>query len=360
LIHGQRLDRPSAGVGYRPSSRSSVPSILQKLFGRRSPSEDGGAPAAFVATFGKHPAWNDFADDLGLETDRLIDLKRLVMQGIDANAAQWDHLHEQQRLDALRHLLVWVTAQGVVVARMWSSSDGKGRQRYPMVACAECRGVGPAAVLGHVPALLERVEQECRRATTQPEVAAALDRARAELRQWAASPAAAAAPGDLSPAEAAARLASCPALGEPRRGLTTLLYRLDQEAPQLLTWGRDARGAASDSRTGPLRPAYLRLPACAAAPADAALLWSRFLSAVVSRRASCMVILPAGERWADLVIGDPTPASLYCLRANEKGVPLTTDIPYSIDAGFADKAGQFLATLAPTGPTNSSRARPGN
>jgi hypothetical protein len=314
------------------------------LFGRRGPSLDGGAPAAYVATFGKHPAWNDFADDLGLETDRLVELKRLVMQGIDANAAQWDHLHEQQRLESLRHLLVWVTAQGVVVARLWSSSDGKGRKRFPMVACAECRGVTPAAVLGLVPAVLERVEQECRTAATQQEVAAALDRARSELRQWVASAASAAAPGDLSTNEAAARLASCPALGEPRRGLTTLLYRLDQEAPHLLTWGRDV----PDSRTGSSRPAYLRLPACAPAPADAALLWYKFLSGVVSRAASCMVILPAGERWADLVVGDPSPASLYCLRANEKGVPLTTDIPYSIDAAFADKAARFLATLTPS------------
>jgi hypothetical protein len=325
-----------------------VASILQKLFGRRGPSQDGGAPAAYVATFGKHPAWNDFADDLGLETDRLVELKRLVMQAIDVNAAQWEHLHEQQRLDGLRHLLVWVTEQGVVVARLWSSSDGKGRKRYPMVACAEFRGVTPAAVLGRVPPVLERVERECRAATTPAEVGTALDRARAELRQWVVS--AASAPGDLSPADAAARLTACAALGEPRRGLTTLLYRLDQEAPQLLTWGRDGRAASSDSRAGSGRPAYLRLPACAADPADAARLWARFLSAAVTRRASCMVILPAGERWADLVLGDPTPASLYCLRANEKGVPLTPDLPYTLDAAFADKARQFLASLAPAPP----------
>jgi hypothetical protein len=324
-----------------------VASILQKLFGRRGPSQDGGAPAAYVATFGKHPAWNDFADDLGLETERLVELKRLVMQAIDVNAAQWEHLHEQQRLDGLRHLLAWVTEQGVVLARLWSSSDGKGRKRYPMVACAECRGVAPAAVLGHVPAVLERVERECRAATTPAEVGGALDRARAELRQWLGSAAAAPAASDLSTADAFERLAACAALGEPRKGITTLLYRLEQEAPQLLTWGRDGRAGASDGRGGSGRPAYLRLPACAASPADAALLWATFLAAVVTRRASCMVILPAGERWADLVVGDPTPASLYCLRANEKGVPLTTDIPYTIDAAFADKAARFLATLAP-------------
>jgi hypothetical protein len=326
-----------------------VPSILQKLFGRRDPSRDGGAPAAYVATFGKHPAWNDFADDLGLETERLVELKRLVMQAIDVNAAQWEHLHEQQRLDGLRHLLVWITEHGVVVARLWSSSDGKGRKRYPMVACAECRGVGPAAVLRHVPAVLERVERECRAATTPAEVGGALDRARAELRQWVASAAAAPA-GDLSPADSAGRLMACPALGEPRRGLTTLLYRLEQEAPQLLTWGRDGRSGAADGRGGAARPAYLRLPACDPNPADAAMLWAGFLSGAVARRASCMVILPAGERWADLVVGDPTPASLYCLRANEKGVPLTTDIPYTIEAAFAEKARLFLASLAPAAP----------
>ena len=327
-----------------------MPSILQKLFGRRRPSQDGGAPAVALGLFGKHPAWNDFCDDIGLETDRLIELKRLVFQGIDTNTAQWDHLHGQQRLDGFRHVLVWSPGDGVVAARLWASSDGKGRTRYPMAACAECRGIPLPAVLAHVLPALEQVQRECVAAKTQEAVRAAADTHRAALRHWAQAGGATAAGDGQLPADAAARLASCPDLGQRAKGLVSLLYRLDQEAPNSLSWGNDSWGGGSDTRTLVVRPAYVRAPACADSPAAAALAWAGFLQAAVGRRAPYLIALPLGERWADLIIGEPTGASLYCLRANEKGVPLTSDIPYTIDPAFAEKAERFLASLAGASP----------
>jgi hypothetical protein len=198
------------------------------------------------------------------------------------------------------------------------------------------------------------------RAKTHAEVVAALDGARRDLRRRFTTPAGTGGPGvaaaaDVSPGEAAARLLGCPELGG--RGLVSMLYRLEQEAGPHLTWGRDAWGTASDSKTVTSRPAHVRLPACAGAPADAALLWIRFLSQVVSARASQLVVLPVGERWVDLIVGDPTGPSLYCLRANEKGMPLTTDIPYTIDGSFAEKAGQFLASYAKNGAANPAAGR---
>ena len=326
-------------------------SILQKLFGRRDAAQTGSAPAAYVGAFGKHPAWNDFVDDIGLETQRLIDAKRLLLAGVDVNIAQWDHLHEQQRLDEFRHVFLWVGEGSVLVGRLWASSDGKGRTRYPMVAVAECAGLSLAPALRQSLQALDQVERRVAAATTQQEVVAAADAARQAMRQWAASapPAPGAAPAeDLSPATAAGTLLRHPDLGPAGRGIVTLLYRLEQEAPHWLTWGRDGK-ADRDSKSGSPRPAYVRLPACADNPGDAMLLWARFLANVASRRAPLLFVAPSGERWVDLVVGEPTPASLYCLRANEKGVPLTTDIPYSIEPAFAQKAAQFVVSAAAAG-----------
>jgi hypothetical protein len=234
----------------------------------------------------------------------------------------------------------------VVVGRLWNSSDGKGRTRYPMAACADCRGMGLPAVLGHVLPALEHLQRECVAARTQQAVYAAADAQRGALRRWAESGAApAASAGAPTPGAAAARLMACADLGERGKGMVSLLYRLEQEAPHSVTWGRDSGAGGSDTRTLVIRPAYVRVPACTGSPADAALLWDRFLEGVVSRRASRLIVLPPEERWADVIIGEPTGASLYCLRANEKGIPLTSDIPYTIDAAFALKAGQFLARL---------------
>ena len=326
-----------------------MPSILQKLFGRRGAAPDGGSPAVCLGLFGKHPAWNDFCDDIGLETQRLIDLKRLLFQGVDTNIAQWDHLHEQQRLDGFRHVLVWSVGECVVAGRLWSSSDGKGRTRYPMAACADCCGLPLGAVLGHVLPALEQVQREVSAARTQEAVYAAADAHRAALRKWAETGASTATPGSaLTPAAAAARLMACTDLGERGKGVVSLLYRLEQEAPDSVAWGRD--GGGGDTRTLVNRPAYVRVPSCAASPADAALLWARFLEVVVNRRTPQLILLPLGERWADVIVGEPTGPSLYCLRANEKGIPLTSDIPYTIDAAFARRADEFLAKFARTDP----------
>jgi hypothetical protein len=210
------------------------------------------------------------------------------------------------------------------------------------------------AVVGHVLPALEQVQRECVSARTQEQVRAAADTHRTALRRWAQSGGASAS-AQTTPAAAAAGLFSCPDLGERGKGLVSLLYRLDQEAPNSITWDRDSRGSGSDTRTVVVRPAYMRAPACADSPAGAVLAWAGFLESAVGRRTPSLIALPLGERWVDLIIGEATGASLYCLRANEKGIPLTSDIPYTIDATFAEKAGQFLGSFA--GPPLKSGVR---
>lgn len=324
-------------------------SILNKLFGRRGGANGGrGAPAVHLAAFGKHPAWNDFLDDIGLDTQRLIDVKRLLFQGIDANIAAWERLEDRQRLKAFKHVFVWLMDDAVVVGRMWASSDGKGRTRYPMIACAECSGLPLGAVLRAANPALSVLEQGCVKATAKAEVAAAVDAARKGLRRWAASAPAAA--EDVTAAAAADRLARCPDLPEPRRALVGVLYHIEQEAPHHLLWARDGGGSSSELRAGVARPAHVRLPACADTSAESTLLWSRFLSGVVAERSQQLLIFPIGQHWVDLIVGEPTGPSLYCLRAAEKGMPLTTSIPYNIDEDFARRANQLLDPRIKTGP----------
>src|SRR5438477_458719 len=100
------------------------------------------APTVYLATFGKHPGWNDHIDDLGLDTDDLVNAKRLLyMQGINQNidAASWENLEPGKRIDSFRHDFLWHMPAGVggdaeclIAGRMWSSVDGKGRDKYPM------------------------------------------------------------------------------------------------------------------------------------------------------------------------------------------------------------------------------------
>src|SRR5579885_3092405 len=93
-------------------------------------------PRVYLAVFGKHPGWNDHIEDIGLDSVALINAKRyLYLHGlsgqIDANA--WEKLDESARREGFDHWLLWHRPGECLVGRLWSSSDGKGRTRYPMI-----------------------------------------------------------------------------------------------------------------------------------------------------------------------------------------------------------------------------------
>ena len=110
--------------------------------GRRLDPESGRYIA--LAAFGKHPGWDDHIEDLGLETESLNLAKRvLYVQGVGGqiDRGAWEKLKEEQRIPAFNHTFVWRRGGAFLIGRMWSSSDGKGRTRYPMIVCAHCVGV---------------------------------------------------------------------------------------------------------------------------------------------------------------------------------------------------------------------------
>ncbi len=121
-------------------------------------------PEIHVAAFGKHVAWNDFIDDPGLDTERLIAIKRvLYLEGIGAaiETGAWDKLDATQRTEGFSHTIIWRSRGDIVACRLWSSSDGKGRTKYPMVVVAQCKGAPLAWVLIEALPRLERLERRC-------------------------------------------------------------------------------------------------------------------------------------------------------------------------------------------------------
>ncbi|MCD6304191.1 MAG: hypothetical protein J7M21_04435, partial [Planctomycetes bacterium] len=102
------------------------------------------APEVFLAAFGKHPGWYDHIEHLGIETEDLAELKGLLyVQGIGGqiDRGAWENLADVQRIEGFSHVFLRRLPGSVFVGRLWSSTDGKGRKRYPMVVCAECRGL---------------------------------------------------------------------------------------------------------------------------------------------------------------------------------------------------------------------------
>ncbi len=295
---------------------------------------------AAVAAFGKHPAWDDHIDDIGLQTDLLVATKRvLYVEGIGGNidAGTWDHLPEGHALPEFDHVFVWRVRSETVVGRLWSSRDGKGRTRYPMVICAQvARHPAGWLVRSGLP-VLARAKEACIKAATVQEVHAAVDRARAELSD--AVHAAPAAPVDEgAPRRAAAHLAAHPEMGPDGLGLFRIIYRIERE----LTAYRPVTGSTARTRGVDLRPQNLRVPSCTTDPVEGAALWLNFLSGQLVPTAQVFLILPVNQPWADVIVGEPDKAQFACLRATERAIPCTSEIPYNLEADYIEHARKTL------------------
>ncbi|MDT8302284.1 MAG: hypothetical protein RQ760_12430 [Sedimentisphaerales bacterium] len=299
--------------------------------GQNSPLEK-----VFVAAFGKHPGWDDHIDDIGFETDIFITVKRLLyIQGIGGNidSGSWDALQKNQPIEEFKHDLVWFMGDNLIVGRIWSSRDGKGRTSYPMVVCAQCRQLSLEWVLNNVLPLLERVEEACAATISAAEVRLTIENTQKEIRQLTQQ-------CELSPilppfdTDVISKLTEYPEMGGPNhQGLLRILYHIEREA---------TREHLDTSKGKAFRPTLLRIPISPPPVTESMLLWVNFLLNKFGMNTSVLVLMPLQKQRMDIIIGEPTQLQLYCLRASLKVIPLTSSIPYNLSPEFINKATQLI------------------
>jgi hypothetical protein len=126
-----------------------------------------------LALFGKHPAWDDHMDDLGMATDSLRMCKRLLyLEGIAANAARQQSLSADQAAGLLpyRHFLLWSRAGEMILLRLVESQDGRGRGYFPLVAAVHFATANPQQSLAAILTALRTFTDQCRSLTDRDEV----------------------------------------------------------------------------------------------------------------------------------------------------------------------------------------------
>lgn len=313
--------------------RADLVSFFRNLFRR------GAAPSRVgVAAFGKHPGWDDHLE-IGVDTDLLAAVKQgIYVEGIGGNieSGAWDKLQENQRVKEFAHIFLWRREHHLVAGRLWSSRDGKGRSRYPMVCVADCSGMPLRRVVEKVFPSLERIESKCTQTDSESVVREIISAAGTELRLLAAASDHASAAATTSDADVLRHLAQC--LGGPdHRKLFSVLYQIETE----MSGYRSAADIGSSSVMN-IRPTQLRVPVCADPPAEAALLWLRFLLTQFDDAAPFLVLQPLAEPWVDLIVGEPTASQIYCMMATPAAVPLTTDIPYNLPTDFIERASRLI------------------
>ncbi len=286
-----------------------------------------------LAAFGKHPGWDDHIPELGDMTDLLVDVRRdLYIEGIgrSIDSGAWDRLESTQRLENFHHLFVWRMGREIVAGRIWSSSDGKGRKRYPMVVCAQCVEIPLPWIVREVFSCFAEIEQQCHSTTLASDVSEIIDAAQAQLRTMSENlePANIAQCGFVDPI---AYLTDRKEMGQRQEGFMRVLYQIEREVV-----GQHLSRAAISAK-------HIRVPVCAGSPSETILLWTAFLAdRLRGQSVPVLFVLPIGRSWVDLIFGNQVGPKIYGIRVLPNTLPFTTDIPYKLDSSFVQYARKII------------------
>ena len=310
-----------------------------------------GPPSAAVAVFGKHPGWNDHMHELGLDSAALVDVRReLYTEGVGRNVdgGAWEAMSEDERLDGFAHVFLRVRSEAVVCGRLWSSSDGRGRTRYPMVMAVQCRGTAPGEAVRRLAEPMRTGRDELRAAPdaeTVRTVHAGLGPAMTR-RLAAAGGGAGADSGEVERAARAAlaTLAARPELGPDAEGLLRVLWELERELGPLPAGEAGAPRRGVGGRGAEARGSLHRVPRGGDDPESAVARWYDLLASWGIRERGALLLASDEADWVDVLLGPPTAARLVCLRAGIGRIPLTSSVPFSLDDAWRAAMTARIAT----------------
>jgi len=319
--------------------------ISQWIGGLATGTEGSGEPRAQLCLFGKHPGWDDHMQDMGLNTERLVEVRRtLYTEGIAGNidVGAWEKLGAGA-LPLFEHVFVWrFRGDEFVFGRLWSSSDARGRKKYPMVACVHARGYELTRMAALASESVTRVMEACRHETDAQAVKSVFLRESEGLMARASGIGAGGGGFERFDGGCKSTLAADHSLNaDGAVALVRAAYALHREAEPAMK-----RGLAQSSRG-----VHLRLPGVRGmGPGGSAWAWTAAvldLLNVPGGIADGLMAIEAvggtatggagGGVWVDALIGKVTTQELVCLRASTSAIPLTTDVPFHIDAAFGDR-----------------------
>ncbi|HEX4263459.1 MAG TPA: hypothetical protein VH597_03895 [Verrucomicrobiae bacterium] len=312
-------------------------SLFQKIKGTGQSSTPAGSHIALGA-FGKHPGWDDHIPGIGVETQSLAAIKQtLYVGGIGSqiDSGVWEKLEPEKSLTGFDHAFLVFQPGHVLFGQLWSSSDRKGRSKYPMVLCVDGSGISPGFIVRDLAPLIGELRERCRATNSADQVAADCGAAQERMRGLLNSRATNV---DLPTLEDRRRFLEHHQLGPDRLGLLRVLHELGSVAI-------GARGSQS-ATTHSARSRQFRVPTAASSQNDALLLWGAFLRSAIASSTPLLLISRDGTDWLDVIIGEPSAADFFCLRASVKALPLATEIPYDLSsdskAHLAEVEAKFL------------------
>jgi tetratricopeptide (TPR) repeat protein len=328
---------------------------MKGLFQRRArSSSELGVTRLTLGAFGKHPGWDDhILLGVGAETETMAQAKEtLYVAGIggQVDSGAWEKLESDKRLAGFDHTFLWLRPRHTLLGQMWSSTDRKGRAKFPMVLCIDAEGVPPTFLLNRLFNDLEHLRGVCQATDSSKQVTAACRNGQEQLRTTLAKEP----PKMGEPAtsfESRRRFLEHGQLGPDRLGLLRALHELDLNAAVTSS----VRGT-SGSAARRLRSSHLRLPLASDSRTNALLLWVALLRCIVPEPVPLLLISRTGVDWLDVVINEPISSDFFCLQASPRALPLTTEIPYQLALDAKQRWQEFESRFL--GPQSAFAATP--
>ncbi|MBV8279308.1 MAG: hypothetical protein JO170_29160 [Verrucomicrobia bacterium] len=257
---------------------------------------------AQLAGFGKHPAWDDHIDDIGLTTETLVAVRQILYsEGIasQVSSGAWSRLEESGQALKFDHRFVWSREAKSVIGGIWASRDGKGRTHFPLIVCLQSAVNGWRAIRS----FLEPVDQLgilCQVAKDQQKLRDSFGDTQRRLTRiagWDSD--GETRPNDLSKQQACAAI----------NGMIALSQRLGK---------RSKHGARNLDKS-----LHFRLPAVSARTQESLEFWAGYLETQFNPRFPYLTIASGGFGPIDIIAGEPKVNDFFCLRATESCLPLT-------------------------------------
>jgi hypothetical protein len=254
-----------------------------------------------LAGFGKHPAWDDHIDDLGLTTETLVITRRILYsEGIASQLASgaWHQLEETGHAIEFDHRFVWSREAQSVIGGIWASSDGKGRAHFPMIVCLQI-GIDGWHAIHRFLELVEDLGTTCQKTKDQQNFRAVFSDAQLRVGSHADS--------DLET--------------RPHD-----IYGLREEAilNGMIALSQGVGNYQKEGVRRGVRSVHFRLPAISPRAKDSLEFWAGYLETQLDLRSPCLTIASAGLGPVDIIAGEPDANDFFCLRAAETRLPMTS------------------------------------
>jgi hypothetical protein len=275
-----------------------------------------------LVAFGKHPAWDDHMDDIGLDTDFLVSAKRyLYIRGIRENieTGAWTALEENDSAIPFGHRFVWSQERQILAGRLWSSRDGRGRQNYPMVLGAYFQTGLPTGLGLQILQAVDTLETPCMRLADTEDLHVYIREQQERLRQTLVS--------------------ACAHIDRPKQDTVLADLARSLDTPILLRIlyhiSRQADVPLESKGVRPGRSIMVRIPLGITENPSYPYWWFDLFKSWFSADTLISLFKPDHAAWMDAFIGEPQASHVFALRARTEAVPLTSTIPYNIPSEFA-------------------------